>query len=164
MSRLALTNSLKSALVPWLARIPERVGYAAEGRSPLLTRRVAAPPGRPPMVAFYGALAGASFDAKRRPRLRLERALLEETAIRHGLQRGGYWTFAPGAENTSVPASSTCVVRALAGGTLERTYTDGKKEKVSYKTGEVRINEVSPAFTTKNVGKNEIKLYVVQVK
>jgi len=73
-------------------------------------------------------------------------------------------TFAPGAENTSVPASSTRVVRALAGGTLERTYSDGKKEKVTYKTGEVRINEVSPAFTTKNIGKSEIKLYVVQVK
>ena len=93
-----LPNSLKSALVPWLARIPERVGYAAEGRSPLLTRRVAAPNGRPPMVAFYGALAGAAFDADRRPRLRLERALLEETVTRHGLQRGRYWTFAPGAE------------------------------------------------------------------
>src|SRR5437868_14624881 len=73
-------------------------------------------------------------------------------------------TFAPGAENTSVPASSTRVVRALTGGTLERTYSDGKKEKVTYKTGEVRINEVSPAFTTKNIGKSEIKLYVVQVK
>jgi len=73
-------------------------------------------------------------------------------------------TFAPGAENTSVPASSTRVVRALAGDTLERTYADGKKEKVTYKTGEVRINEVSPAFTTKNIGKSEIKLYVVQVK
>ncbi len=73
-------------------------------------------------------------------------------------------TFAPGAENTSVPASSTRVVRALKGGTLERTYADGKKEKVTYKTGEVRINEVSPAFTTKNIGKSEIKLYVVQVK
>jgi hypothetical protein len=73
-------------------------------------------------------------------------------------------TFAPGAENASVPASSIRVVRALSGGTLERTYTDGKKEKVTYKTGEVRINEVSPAFTTKNIGKSEIKLYVVQVK
>lgn len=73
-------------------------------------------------------------------------------------------TFAPGAENTSVPASSIRVVRALAGGTLERTYADGKKEKVTYKTGEVRINEVSPAFTTKNIGKSAIKLYVVQVK
>ena len=40
----------------------------------------------------------------------------------------------------------------------------GKKEKVAYKTGEVRINEASPAFTTKNIGKSEIKLYVVQVK
>ena len=73
-------------------------------------------------------------------------------------------TFAPGAENTSVPASSIRVVRALEGGTLERTYTDGKKEKVAYKTGEVRINEASPAFTTKNIGKSAIKLYVVQVK
>jgi len=67
-------------------------------------------------------------------------------------------------ENPKVRASTTRVVRALAGGTLERTYGDGKKEKVTYKTGEVRINEVSPAFTTKNIGKSEIKLYVVQVK
>ena len=73
-------------------------------------------------------------------------------------------TYAPGAENTAVATSTTRVVRALAGGTLERTYSDGKKEKVTYKTGEVRINEVSPAFTTKNIGKSEIKLYIVQVK
>jgi len=73
-------------------------------------------------------------------------------------------TFAPGAGNASVPASSVRVVRAIKGGTLERTYADGKKEKVVYKTGEVRINEASPAFTTKNIGKGEIKLYVVQVK
>jgi hypothetical protein len=73
-------------------------------------------------------------------------------------------TFAPGAENTAVPSSSVRVVRALAGGTLERTYTDGKKEKVVYKTGDVRINETSPAYTVKNVGKSEVKLYVVQLK
>src|SRR2546426_603134 len=73
-------------------------------------------------------------------------------------------TFAPGAENTAVTSSSLRVVRALAGGTLQRTYADGKKEKVVYKTGEVKINEASPAFTTKNIGKSQIKLYVVQVK
>ena len=73
-------------------------------------------------------------------------------------------TFAPGAENTAVPTSSVRVVRALKGGTLQRTYADGKKEKIVYKTGEVRINEASPAFTAKNIGKSEIKLYVVQVK
>ena len=73
-------------------------------------------------------------------------------------------TFAPGAENTAVPSSSVRVVRALAGGTLQRTYADGKKEDVVWKTGEVRINESSPAFTTKNIGKSEVKLYVVQLK
>ena len=73
-------------------------------------------------------------------------------------------TFAPGAENTAIPTSSVRVVRALKGGTLQRTYADGKKENIVYKTGEVRINESSPAFTTKNIGKGEIKLYVVQIK
>jgi predicted regulator of Ras-like GTPase activity (Roadblock/LC7/MglB family) len=73
-------------------------------------------------------------------------------------------TFAPGAENTAVPSSATRVVRALSGGTLERTYADGKKEKVVYKTGETRINQPSPAYTVKNIGKSEVKLYVVHVK
>lgn len=72
-------------------------------------------------------------------------------------------TYAPGAvSNTS--RAETRVVRALAGGTLERTYADGKKEKVVYKTGQVRINEPGPAYTAKNVGKTTIKLYVVRVK
>jgi len=73
-------------------------------------------------------------------------------------------TFAHGAENASVPSSSVRVIRALAGGTLQRIYSDGKKENVVYKTGEVRINEASPAFTTKNIGKKVIKLYIVQLK
>ena len=73
-------------------------------------------------------------------------------------------TFAPGAENTSVPSSSVRVVRALKGGTLQRTYADGKKENVVYKNGEVRINDVSPAFTARNIGKSEIRLYIVQLK
>jgi len=72
-------------------------------------------------------------------------------------------TYAPGAESNTSRAE-TRVVRALAGGTLQRTYADGKKEKVVYKTGEVKINEAGPAFTTKNIGKTQIKLYVVQVK
>jgi len=38
--------------------------------------------GRPPMVAFYGALAGAAFDNHRRPRLRLAPALLDDTTTR----------------------------------------------------------------------------------
>src|SRR5688572_27568670 len=37
---LLLTESLSSAILVWLARVPVRVGYAAEGRSVLLTRAV----------------------------------------------------------------------------------------------------------------------------
>ncbi len=72
--------------------------------------------------------------------------------------------FKPGAENTAIPSTSVRVVRALSGGKIQRTYADGKKEDVVYKNGDVRINEVSPAYTAKNVGKTEIRLYVVQIK
>ncbi len=93
-----LPNSFKSALVPWLARIPVRVGYRGEGRFLLLNRRLSNPGGRPPMVALYGALAAESFDKRRWPRLQLDHAMLERTAAAHELRLGGYWTFAPGAE------------------------------------------------------------------
>ncbi len=72
-------------------------------------------------------------------------------------------TYAPGAESNTSRAE-TRVVRALAGGTLQRTYADGKKENVVYKTGQVRINEPGPAYTAKNVGTTTIKLYVVRLK
>jgi outer membrane lipoprotein-sorting protein len=72
-------------------------------------------------------------------------------------------TYAPGAESNTSRAEIR-VVRALSGGTLQRTYADGKKEQIVYKTGDVRINEPGPAYTTKNIGKTEIKLYVVRLK
>jgi heptosyltransferase-2 len=93
-----LPNSFKAALVPWLARIPRRVGYRSEGRALLLTDGPPKPRGRPPMVPFYGALAGDGFDAGRRPRLQLPREGIAAVAAAHGLQPGAYWTFAPGAE------------------------------------------------------------------
>jgi len=72
-------------------------------------------------------------------------------------------TYAPGAESNTSRAEVR-VVRALAGGTLQRTYADGKKEDIVYKTGQVRINEPGPAYTAKNIGKTTIKLYVVRLK
>ena len=73
-------------------------------------------------------------------------------------------TYKPGAENPSVPSSSSRVVRALKGGTIQRIYSDGKKENVTYKAGQVRLNEPGPGYTAKNIGKTAIVLYVVQVK
>lgn len=54
-SALLLPNSFDAAWVAWRAGIPERCGYARDGRSPLLTRAV--PPPRegeiPPHQAYY---------------------------------------------------------------------------------------------------------------
>ncbi len=93
-----LPNSIKSALVPWLARVPLRIGYQGEGRMLLLNRRLPNPEGRPPMVAFYGALAGADFDASSRPSLHLDGAAIDAVLSASGLPRRGFWVFAPGAE------------------------------------------------------------------
>ncbi len=74
-------------------------------------------------------------------------------------------TFKPGDVNTNILSSSPRVVRALKGGTLERTYADGKKESIVWKSGDVRYLESSPVtYTNKNVGKTEIQLYLVVLK
>ncbi len=73
--------------------------------------------------------------------------------------------YKPGDENPAVPSASFRVVRALKGGTLQRIYTDGKTEKVEWKTGEVRLNEPSKiGYNTKNIGKSDLVLYVVVLK
>lgn len=93
-----LPNSLKAALMPWLAGIPRRVGYHGEGRFVLLNERLPNPPGRPPMVAFYSALAGDAARAGEWPRMSFAPAQIEAATAAAGVAPGAYWAFAPGAE------------------------------------------------------------------
>ena len=93
-----LPNSLKSALIPWLAGIPARVGYQGEGRYVLLNQRLKSPAGRPPMVAFYSALAGQPVPLNERPQLRFDATVLRAATRAVNVQQGAYWAFAPGAE------------------------------------------------------------------
>ena len=93
-----LPNSLKSALLPFLASIPQRIGYLGEARVGLLTYRLKNPKSKPPMVAFYSALSGESDLQADRPRLTMAEPDIERTLQALGLQRGGYSVFAPGAE------------------------------------------------------------------
>jgi heptosyltransferase-2 len=96
-----LPNSIKSALLPWLAGVPRRVGYHGEGRWVLLNERLPNPGGRPPMVAFYSALAGgaaAAHGAAERPRLVVDATRIVQAAAQAELEPGRYWVFAPGAE------------------------------------------------------------------
>ena len=93
-------NSLKSALLPFLAGIPKRIGYLGESRYGLLTQRLRNPAKgqRPPMVAFYSALSGDTDLAHDQPQLQLASADVDAALASLGLQRGGYYVFAPGAE------------------------------------------------------------------
>ena len=103
---LVLPNSIKAALIPWLAGIPERVGYHGEGRWLLLNQRLPNPAGRPPMVEFYSALAGAgsrgnSIDnalTMQPPVLQFDDEVLKQATDAVDIRVQGYWVFAPGAE------------------------------------------------------------------
>jgi heptosyltransferase II len=93
-----LPNSLKSALLPFLASIPRRLGYLGEARVGLLTHRLRNPGDKPPMVAFYSALSGEQGLEQDRPRLALPDAQIEQVLAAQGLARGAYVVMAPGAE------------------------------------------------------------------
>lgn len=93
-----LPNSLKSALLPFLASIPQRIGYLGEARVGLLTHRLKNPKNKPPMVAFYSALSGESGLDNDRPEIHMEASQVEATLHELGLSRGAYVVFAPGAE------------------------------------------------------------------
>jgi heptosyltransferase-2 len=93
-----LPNSIKAALIPWFAGISQRVGYRGEGRWLLLNRQLPNPPGRPPMVAFYRALAGDASGGGPHPRLSFEPVVMRGAARAAGVEPGRYWAFAPGAE------------------------------------------------------------------
>jgi heptosyltransferase-2 len=101
-----LPNTMKFALVPWLAGIPRRVGYRGEMRYGMLNVIHRDDPSAPrPMVPFYAALADVPANGAR-PTSSLPRPRLVATAeqIAHALsvlelkQDQPLVVFAPGAE------------------------------------------------------------------
>ena len=93
-------NSWKSALLPWLAGIPVRMGYHGETRFGLLNQRIPNPDKdqRGAMVAHYLALAQIEADSSVQPKLDLSLDLLKTTLLNFDLKLGAYAVFAPGAE------------------------------------------------------------------
>ena len=55
------------------------------------------------------------------------------------------------------------VVHTIKGGTIVRTYPDGKTQKIESKAGETRWLEAA-TYEFKNVGKSEYVLHVVYLK
>lgn len=98
-SAYILPNSLKTALVPWWARIPKRIGYRAEGRGILLTHSRPKPDrsSKPAMLDWYGALGQVPTGEVPKPVLKPVvplPALVQQT----GAGRSPYLAVAPGAE------------------------------------------------------------------
>ena len=114
-----LPNTLKYALIPWLAGIPHRVGYKGEMRYGLLNQLHH--DDQPPraMVPFYAALA----DAPRHPlRANLPRPVLTVSGEQADAARGAHGialhkplvVFAPGAEFGSAKRWPAAHFAALA--------------------------------------------------
>lgn len=99
-----LPNSLKSALIPWLAGIPERIGFTGEWRLGLLNRRHTLDPERlPRMVERFAQLAEAPGDEPPRPLSdpRLQSSPASQAAARAALdlpEPERLAIFCPGAE------------------------------------------------------------------
>ena len=98
-----LPNTLKYALIPWLAGIPKRLGYKGEMRYGLLNLMHHDDEPPRPMVAFYAALAGDPSAPLRtdvpRPSLRASGEQVTAACARAGIApERPLVVFAPGAE------------------------------------------------------------------
>jgi heptosyltransferase-2 len=94
-----LPNTLKYALIPWLAGIARRVGYKGESRYGLINvmHHDEVPPR--PMVAFYGALAGQPLPSGVKPRMQVSAAAMAAALDKAALAPAqALVVFAPGAE------------------------------------------------------------------
>ena len=93
---IVLPNSWKSALVPFLARIPQRAGYVGEMRYGLLNSTL--PNSKAPMPLHYARLAGGEpASPLPQPRLQVSAQEISETQRRFGVAQP-YAVLCPGAE------------------------------------------------------------------
>ncbi|QWD77725.1 lipopolysaccharide heptosyltransferase II [Polynucleobacter sp. MWH-Svant-W18] len=104
-----LPNSFKSALIPWLANIPFRIGYRGECRFGLINVALDNPSkvNRPPMVEHYLALSHLlkegelATSVKLTPKLnipQIAKQLVEKKIQDHGVNPQSIYVLCPGAE------------------------------------------------------------------
>jgi heptosyltransferase-2 len=97
-----LPNSFKSALIPWLAKIPQRIGYQGEMRWGLINEALKNPSRshRPSMSSHYFALSGNTFSEVPQPHLSLPDAIITESqqTLQKIQEHQHLYVLCPGAE------------------------------------------------------------------
>lgn len=105
-----LPNSLKSAIIPWLANIPSRIGYRGEMRYGFINRALENPSkvNRPPMAQHYLALSSkldssltSTANMNVEPRLHissLASATVSNKLSQSSISQESIYVFCPGAE------------------------------------------------------------------
>jgi heptosyltransferase-2 len=152
-------NSWKSALLPWLAGIPVRVGYHGETRFGLLNQRIPNPDKdqRGAMVAHYLALAQIEADSSVQPKLDLSLDLLKTTLLNFDLKLDAYAVFAPGAEYGPAkrwPAAYFAEMGLRTG--LPVVLLGSAKEAALSEDIAKRINEERPKSARNLAGKTDL--------
>jgi lipopolysaccharide heptosyltransferase II len=135
---LLLPNSFGTALVPWRARVPERWGYATDGRGLLLTRSCRVPPsgrGRSQVYYYRAMLEGLGLAVEGEPDASLAcpaewaargRALLGGDGPWVGVNPGAFYGTAKRWPPERFAAAADLVARragakvAIVGGAAER--------------------------------------------
>jgi len=86
---LLLPNSFESALMMFMGRVRQRIGYATDGRRWLLTDAIANAPQHRHQVHYYLDLAKALSAATDRPSISIEATALERNSARQLLAAAG---------------------------------------------------------------------------
>jgi hypothetical protein len=111
-------------------------------------------------VSLLVAGPAAAQDKKGKIPERTQKVLLENDKVR--VTESNY---PPGGGTNEATQPPYRITRALKGGTLERTFKDGKKETTTWKDGEVKEQQAAKQpYTLRNTGKSDVVLYTVQVK
>jgi hypothetical protein len=124
-----------------------------------------------PAIALAATIAipAAAQDKSKAPAAKAEKGkatikvLLENDKV-----RVYETTYRPGDVNTEVPTAYYRINRTMRDATIERTYADGRKEKLELKAGTVRMLEPAkpgaPTYTVQNIGKGDHVSYIVLLK
>lgn len=152
-------NSWKSAVLPWFAGVPVRVGYHGEARFVLLNQRIPNPDKdqRGAMVAHYLALAQIEADSSVQPKLDLSLDLLKTTLLNFDLKLGAYAVFAPGAEYGPAkrwPAANFAEMGLRTG--LPVVLLGSAKEAALCDDIATRINQERPKNARNLAGKTDL--------